>query len=135
RSPTSRRVWMDSLRANRSNGSCSRRSTKPSEHGGFDFCELHRIQRAEFANGASDRIGGDALCDERALFQEGNLYVDFKLRTAKRRRVKDNSSQGMICIGERNAENESRPNFRNHPALSRQSLSDGGSRTTRLRRA
>src|SRR5947209_67394 len=126
---------MDSLRANRLSGSCSRRSAKPFEHGGFDSSKLSRIERAELANCASDRIGGDALCDKRALFQEGNLYVDFKLRTAKRRRVKDNSSQGTICIGERNAENENRPNFRNHPALSRQSLSDGGSRTTRLRRA
>ena len=108
---------MDSLRANQLNGSCSRRSTKPSEHGGFDFCELHRIQRAEFANGASDRIGGDALCSKRTLFQEGNLYFDFKPRTAKRRRVKDNSSQGTICIGEGNAENENRPNFRNHAAV------------------
>src|SRR5439155_4667729 len=125
RSPTSRRLWMDSLRANQLNGSCSRRSTKTSEHDGFDFCELHRIQRAELANCASDRIGGDALCNKRALFQEGNLYFDFKLRTAKRRRVKDNSSQGTICIGERNAENE------NRPELSQPSRS----RTIRLRRA
>ena len=56
---------MDSLGANRLNGSCSRRSTKPLEYGGFDFCELHRIQRAELANCASDRIGGDALCNKR----------------------------------------------------------------------
>jgi hypothetical protein len=60
---------------------------------------------------------GDALWNERALFQEGNLYFDFKLRTAKRRRVQDNGSQGTICIGEGNAENENRPNFRDHAAV------------------
>src|SRR6059036_1317948 len=95
----SRRLWMDSLRANRLNGSWLRRSTKPFEHGGFDSSNLSGIERAEFTNRASDRIRGYALRNKRALFKKGNININFKLRPAKSSGVEDSGNDGAISIG------------------------------------
>ena len=94
-----------------------RSATEPFGHGGFNFRKLRCVQRAEFANRASDRIRGDALRDKRALFQEWNLNFDLKLRAAKRSGVKHNGYDGAISIGKRNAENKNWPHFSDNTAI------------------
>ncbi len=60
------------------------------------------------------------LCATNApLFQEGNLYFDFKLRPAKSSGVEDSGNDGAISIGKGNAENENWPHFRDHAAVER----------------
>ena len=82
---------MDSLRANRSNGSCSSRATKPFEHGGFDLRELGRIEHAEFANRASEstlsefRRDPDFLRGFSSLFHFGAIKWDRRLMDIQER--------------------------------------------------
>ncbi len=94
-----------------------RRPTKPLEYGALNFGQLRCIQCAEFANGASGRISGDALRDERALFEKRNFYFDFKLRVTQRGGMENNRDKGAVGIAERNAENQNRPDFLDHAAI------------------
>ena len=95
----------------------SRRPTKPLEYGVPNFGQLRCIQCAEFANAASDWVSGDALRDERALFEKRNSYFDFKLRVTQRGGMENNRDKGAVGIAEWNAENENRSDFLDHAAI------------------
>ena len=64
---------------------------------------LSRIQYAELANRAGDRIGGDASCNKRTLLEKWKLNLNFKFRAAQRRSVKHNGNNCAIGIDKWNA--------------------------------
>jgi hypothetical protein len=63
------------------------------------------------------RVSGDALRDESALFEKRNFYFNFKLQVTQRGGMENNSHKSAVGIGERNAQNENRPDFLDHAAI------------------
>ena len=90
---------------------------QPLENSEFNFRELRGVDRPQFTNGSDSRVGGDALRDKRAVFEERNLHLDFKLRATERSAVEDHSHNSAVSIGEGDAKEEDGPDFLDHAAV------------------